>query len=405
MKNITSRERVRKVLNKEIPDKIPIDFGGMRSTGIHVVAYQKLKEYLGINTSTKVYDIFQQLAKPEKEILEHFEADVVQLHRYAPAFDIKIDKWKEWKHPKGFFCQVPADFNPHINKKEGLEIRENNNVVARMPNNGYYFDQVYHPLAIAESISDIKNYNFPKINQEELSWLKKEGRKLYENTNFAILGEFGGNIFESGQLDFGYKKYYLELGEKSKMINYYHEKLSEIHLHNLKKYLDAVGNYIDIIQFGDDLGMQNNPQISTSMYKDLIKPYHSKLYKYVRNNYPDVKVFLHSCGSIYDLIPQLIDAGVEILNPVQLSANKMNPKNLKKEFGEKIIFWGGGCDTQTTLTDKTIKEIKQKVHDNIKVFGKNGGYVFTQVHNIQPNIDPKKIIAMYKTAIKNRDYN
>ncbi len=166
----------------------------------------------------------------------------------------------------------------------------------------------------------------------------------------------------------------------------------------MEKYLNAVGEYIDVIQFGDDLGTQENTQISIQMYRDMIKPYHTRLYQYVRNNFPNVKVFLHSCGAIYDLIPDLIDAGVEILNPVQLSARNMDPIKLKREFGNHLTFWGGGCDTQTTLTFGSLEDIRNEVEELIGIFAPGGGFVFTQVHNIQADISPEKIMELYNTA-------
>ena len=160
------------------------------------------------------------------------------------------------------------------------------------------------------------------------NWItcKKTPRRFYENTDYAILGAFGGNIFEAGQGDFGYETYFMNLSLEKELMHRYNERICEAHLQNLKKYLSAVGEYIDVIQFGDDLGMQNSTQISVSMYREMIKPYHKALFQYVKKHYPLVKVFLHSCGSIRPLIGDLIDAGVEILNPIQISATDMDQK-------------------------------------------------------------------------------
>jgi len=403
---MTSRTRVKMALNHQEPDMIPIDFGAMRSTGISTIAYNNLKKYLGISKgSTKMYDLFQQLAEPEKEVLEIMGGDVVQLHRMAPAFGMKLENWKPWKLQDGSNCLVPGDFNPIKNDKGELEIRDNKMVIAKMPEDGLYFDIVYRPLADARTKEDIDRFKFTEITDEELKWLEVEAKRLYYETDYAILGEFGGNIVETGQADWGYERYYLELGLRSELLDYYHQKLVETHMKNLKKYLDVVGKYIDVIQFGDDLGAQDGLQFSVGMYRDLIKPYHSKQFQFVRNNYPDVKVFLHSCGSIYDLIPDLIDAGVEVLNPIQLSAAKMDPQELKTNFGDNLVFWGGGCDTQTTLNNGTVEEVKKEVKRLIKIFAPGGGFIFTQVHNIQANVPPIKIVALYETAKQYRNYS
>ncbi|MFW6381533.1 MAG: uroporphyrinogen decarboxylase family protein [Bacillota bacterium] len=405
MSKLTSRERVRKALNHEQPDLVPIDFGAMRSTGISAIAYNNLKDYLEINDGeTKMYDVFQQLAEPEESVLKKMGGDVVQLHRLAPAFGVKLGGWKPWQLRDGSPCLVPDDFNPHKNEQGELEIRDGDRVIAKMPEDGLYFDIVHHPLSEAWTREDIDRLNFPEITAEELEWLATEAKRLYNKTEYAILGEFGGNIFESGQMDWGYERYYLELGLKSDILKYYHQRLMEADLKNLKKYLETVGDYIDIIQFGDDLGTQQGPQVSEDMYRELIMPYHQQQFQFVRENYPGVKVFLHSCGSVYDLIPDLIEAGVEILNPVQLSARKMDPEKLKDNFGDELVFWGGGCDTQTTLNNGTVEDVKQEVARQIEILAPGGGFVFTQVHNIQANVAPEKIVALYETARSNREY-
>lgn len=405
MELMTSRHRVRTALEHREPDMVPIDFGAMRSTGINAMAYGRLKRYLGIEKGNiKVYDVFQQLAEPEEEILKIMGADVIQLHRYEPAFGINIARWKKYQLQDGAECLVPYDFNPVVNEKGDLEIIQDGVVIARMPKGGFYFDTVYHPYENVKTMDDIDKIPIPEISDEELEFLRKRAKELYETTDYAILGSFGGNIIEAGQSDWGYERFFIEMALNPDLIHYYFHKKTQAYLRDLEKYLQAVGEYIDIIQFGDDLGTQENCQISVQMYREMIKPYHSAQYQYVRNNYPKVKVFLHSCGSIYDLIPDLIDAGVEILNPVQISARKMDPINLKKEFGKYLTFWGGGCSTQTTLTFGTIDDIKKEVAEMISIFAPGGGFVFTQVHNIQADIEPQKVMAIYETANKWRRY-
>jgi uroporphyrinogen decarboxylase len=159
---------------------------------------------------------------------------------------------------------------------------------------------------------------------------------------------------------------------------------------------------IDIVQFGDDLGTQVALQISTEMYREMIKPYHRRIFHHVRDKWPQLKVFFHSCGAIADLIPDLIDAGVEVLNPVQISAKGMDAVMLKREFGKDISFWGGGADMQQTVVNGTLEDIKDEVRRFIDIFSRDGGYVFTQVHNIQANVPPEKIMAIYETAAEYR---
>ncbi|MDD4717361.1 MAG: uroporphyrinogen decarboxylase family protein [Eubacteriales bacterium] len=402
---MTSRERVRKALSHQEPDMIPIDFGAMRSTGINAIAYNKLKGHLGIGEDpTRVYDVFQQLAEPGTGVLERMRGDVVQIHRLRTSFNIRNDKWKAWKLNDGSDCMVPLDFSPVQNSKGDLEILDGDSVIARMPKGGYYFDQVIHPYENAGSISDIDAIPLEEITDEELQFLRDQAGRLYKETEYALLGAFGGNIFEAGQMDWGYEKYFMQLALEPELMHYYHNRLAQNHLKNLRRYLDAIGEYLDVIQFGDDLGTQETSQISVEMYREMIKPYHKLQYEYVHKSNPSLKVFLHSCGSIYNLIPDLIDAGVDILNPVQLSAKNMDPVKLKNEFGKKLTFWGGGCNMQTTGTFGTLDEIEKEVGELTRIFAPGGGFVFTQIHNIQANISPEKVVRIYDTAAALREY-
>lgn len=400
---MNSRERIAAALNHKESDCLPIDFGGMRSTGIHALAYSDLKAYLEIREGEfKLYDVFQQLAQPEEAVLERMGGDVVQLHRLAPAFDISIDRWKQGLLSNGSSCLVPEGYNPVANSKGDLEIISAGRVIARMPRGGLYFDQVFHPYAEVETKKDIDSIAIPEITDDELIYLRREAKKLYETTDKAILAAFGGNIFEAGQINWGYEKYFMDLAMNQDLVHYWHELLTASYLRDLEKFLDAVGEYIQIIQFGDDLGTQVASQISREMYRAMIKPYHQKQFSFVKQKCPHVKIFLHSCGAIYDLIPDLIDAGVEVLNPVQISARGMDPSRLKQEFGRDIVFWGGGADMQGFVTASGAEAIPDHTRKLIEIFAPGGGYVFNQVHNIQPNISADKVMAIYDTALEYR---
>ena len=403
---MTSRERVRCALEHTEADKVPVDFGAMRSTGINAMAYGELRQHLGLEKKpVKVYDVFQQLGEPHDDVLSLFQADVVQLHRMYTAFGISNEFWKEGKLDNGMEALYPYEYAPVVNAAGEREIRDaSGTLIAKMPCGGLYFDLVNHPYADAETAADLEAVPCETFSVHELDYLQKNAKALYENTDYAILGAFGGNIFEAGQGDFGYETYFMNLSLEKELMHRYNERICEAHLQNLKKYLSAVGEYIDVIQFGDDLGMQNSTQISVSMYREMIKPYHKTLFQYVKKHYPRVKVFLHSCGSIRPLIGDLIDAGVEILNPIQISAADMDPKDLKREFGKDLVFWGGGVSTQTTINTGTLDEIQRSVRENMEIFAPGGGYVFTQIHNFQAGTAPEKVVAVYTEANRVRDY-
>ncbi|NPV53058.1 MAG: methyltransferase [Firmicutes bacterium] len=397
---MTHRERVLASLNHEEPDRVAIDFGGMRSTGIHAMAYNQLKKHLGLaGGRTRVYDIMQQLAEPEKEVLDILGGDVVQLHRYEPSFGVNIRAWKKGTLLDGSECEYPLDLNPVVAEDGSKLIVQDGTVVARMPKDGFWYDFAYFPLANAESYKDIDEYEFPDITGEELEFLREEAKQLKATMGeYAVLGAFGGNIFENGMFTFGIEKFLTEIAINPRLVEYFLDRMADKHVENLKKYMDAVGDYIDIIQMGDDLGTQNGLYISREMYRKLIKPYQARVYEAAHKLNPRVKVFLHSCGSIYDLIPDLIEIGVDVLNPVQTTAAKMDPATLKREFGRDIAFWGGGVDTQTVMLFGTPDEVRKQVRERLSIFAPGGGYVFNQVHNIQPGVPPENIVAAYAAA-------
>ena len=399
---MTHRERVLCTLDHQQPDKMAIDFGAMRSTGINVIAYNRLRAHLGLPlTSTKLYDVFQQLAEPEPDILDRFGADVVQLHRHSPSFGVSLDAWRPDTLSDGSPCLVPAGFHPVRNADGSLEVVVNGTVIARRPAGGYWYDSVYHPLADAQTLSDIDRHEFGVIGAEEQAYLRRESQRLYDDTDRAILGEFGGNLLECGQSDFGYGRFMEMLVAERELTEYYLDRLVESHLRNLRIYLECVQNRIHVIQLGDDLGTQEALQLSPRLYRDLLKPRQEKLFRFI-HEHSAVKVFLHSCGAIYDILGDLAEIGLDIINPVQISSPNMTPAKLKKEFGKKLVFWGGGCDTQHILPRASLQEIRKHVEENIAAFAPGGGYVFTQVHNIQQEIEAERIIALYETAVRCR---
>ena len=396
---MTSRERVITTLKHREADKVPIDLGAMGSTGIMAIAYNRLKKALGLGKKiTRMADIYQQLAIPEKEILDFFEVDVISLEdSYLPD----EREWVEWTLPDGSLVEIPLELKP---QKKGVEwvLMDGERIKARMPESCLYFENCNPPLENAVSDKDISNYNWSYFSDEYLRNLENRAKRLFEETEYAIMGGFGGNIIELYQILRGYENSMLDLVANPDFAHSLIEKMTEVHLVNLKMYLQAVSKYIQIIQMGDDLGMQSGPQISLDLYRDFIKPAHKKIYQYVKQN-SELYLFLHSCGSIYDFIPDLIDTGVEIINPVQFTAANMDSKRLKEEFGDKITFWGGGVDTQNTLPFASPAEVAEEVKRQMEIFSPGGGFVFTPVHNIQANVPVENIITVYKTAINFRN--
>jgi uroporphyrinogen decarboxylase len=393
---MTSRERVLKTLRHEEPDRLPIDLGGMASTGIMAIAYDHLKKHLGIKGGeVRVFDMGQQLAEVEPDILSRFGADVISLGNSlgeAPEF------WKPWKLPNGADCKIPAgvDLRPD-EENGGWLIWENELPMQRMSPRSLYFSENIHPLAGLTTPEELQYVPRPIISDEELKFLETRAKTLYQHTDFAIMASFGGSILETGNSLRGFTRFMMDLGKGGAFLEDLIGGIVETQIKNLVLFLQAVGNHVQVIQFGDDLGMQDRTIMSRSMYQKYIFPGHQQLFQYVHQN-SNCAVFLHSCGSIRPLIPDLIAAGVDILNPVQTSAKNMDPKQLKEEFGKQITFWGGGCDTQHVLPFATADEVARHVREQIEIFAPGGGFVFNQIHNIQADIAPENIVAMFDVA-------
>lgn len=395
---MTSREKVRRMLRGENVNSMVIDIGGMHSDGFTAEAYANLLKYLGIEEEIRIYDVFQQLAAPSVKVVDFFGGDFMLAHRMRKSFNISCKEWKEDVLFNGAKCLVPSELNPVIDEKGNKNIYVNGVLTARMPKNGHYYDYLAHPLAEVESIDDLANYEPECFLDDEVDYIVNEVNRLFKTTDKAIVLGFGGSVFEQGQTDFGFENFYMNLLSEPEMMHHYFDCLSNAHINGLKRILDRCGDKVDVIHFRDDLGTQEALQISPATYREMIKPYHKRMFDFVHQNYPTAHCLLHSCGAIFDLIPDLIDAGIDILNPVQTSAKGMDANRLKITYGDKVVFWGGGADLQFFVPNHTVEEIKEHVEKNIRALKGTGNYVFTQIHNFQYNIPPEKICAIYEVA-------
>jgi uroporphyrinogen decarboxylase len=394
------RERVTAAIRHQEPDRLPVDLGGMRSTGIMAMAYAALKEHLGIERGDiYVYDTGQQLAYVEEPIRRQFGCDVVALDGGM------LVGWRDYVLPDGRPAKICADFRTEPDGEGGeYALDESGRRVSHRPATSYYFDGIYRPLTHVTSVAELDQYNAPALTDEWLSILQSEARRLYEETDYAIMGAFGGAFLEGGQGLRGWDKFMMDLAGDPAFADALLDRMLDHYLRNVALYLDAVGDYIQIIQMGGDLGTQSGPQLRPKMYYDVIQPRQKALWGRIHELAPDVAVFLHSCGGIYEYIPGLIDAGLDVLNPVQISAKGMDPQRLKAEFGDRLCFWGGGCDTQQVLPFATPEEAYAHTKRNIEIFKPGGGFVFCQVHNIQAGVPPENIIAMYEAVRDNWEY-
>ncbi|GAB6166640.1 uroporphyrinogen decarboxylase family protein [Thermostilla marina] len=399
-----ARERVLKAINHEEPDRVPIDVGGTRQSGIAASTYHRLKRHLGIETPTRVYDVYQMLAEIERPILERFGADVVGLNRLCVAFGIRNDQgWKPWTLFDGTPVEVPVGFTPETEPDGNLVLRHpDGSLMARMPKGGYYFDRLDKYPGAAHA--DPESLELPIISDEECDYLRAQAEAYRQNSDFAIIAPFGPPyelFFGLGTGDFS--AWMMTLATEPEYVHRLYERLTDAWIENLRKFTDAVGDLIDIIQFNDDLGTQEAPFLSPKMFRELVFPYYKRGLDWI-HEHTKLKVFMHNDGAIYPFIPTLIEMGVDILNPVQTTAKGMDPVKLKAEFGDRLTFWGAACDCQKTLPFGTPEEVAAEVEATLEILAPGGGYVLASVHNIQANVPPENIVALFETALSKGRY-
>ncbi|MBS1213517.1 MAG: hypothetical protein H6R26_2134 [Proteobacteria bacterium] len=406
---MNSRERVLTTLNHREPDRVPIDFSGHRSSGIAAIAYGRLRKHLGLDDKpVRVYDLVQQLAVVDEEVLNRFGVDSIELGR---GFARDETNWADWELPDGTPCKVPAWSVPERLKGRWVLRSKTGRIIAHMPDGALYFEQAYYPFAQEEADWGAIPAAFdqsmwhaiaappgPLIAGPDGPRTHAEGAKrLRESTDKAILALFGGNLLETGQMLFRNDNFLMMLAAEPSRAHDFLDRLVEVHMPNLERFLSEVGPYIDIIVFGDDLGMQTGPQISPRTYREFFKPRHALMWRRAKQ-LADVKVMLHCCGGVRELLPDLIDAGLDAINPVQISCRGMDAAALKRDFGRDIVFWGGGADTQSILAQGTPSQVTDHVRRQLEIWRPGGGFVFQQVHNIMANVPPENIVAMFATV-------
>ncbi|MBN2307555.1 MAG: methyltransferase [Candidatus Hydrogenedentes bacterium] len=404
---MTSRERVLAALDHQEPDRVPVDLSGHRSSGISAIAYPKLRQWLDLQpTVVRVYDPIQQLAVVDEDVLARFGVDTIELGR---GFALDDGDWADWVLPDGSPCQVPVWALPERDGDRWVIRSRSGRVIAVMPDGALYFETAYYPFYDIDDVNEAEA--IPEL-MGECMWcavasppgplaggpdgeraLRAGAQALRDSTERAILGLFGGNLLEIGQFFYRNDKMLMLLAAEPARIHAFLDRLTALHLASLERYLGAVGDMIDIIVFGDDLGMQSGPQISPAMYREFFKPRHEQMWRRAKE-LADVKVMLHCCGGVRELLPDLIEAGLDTINPVQITCTGMGAAGLKRDFGDKLTFWGGGCDTQHVLQHGTPDEVRAHVKEQVAIWRPGGGYVFQQVHNILSDAPPENIVAM-----------
>lgn len=376
---MTSRERLLTALNHEEPDRVPIDLGG-NQTGIHKFAYKALIDHLGIDDEVRIMDAVQQLAQPCDAVLERLRVDTRYIAAGAAA---------DWK---GGIVQEERDGRLWHDLVDEFGIRWS------MPDDQPYFmDITHHPLANA-TIDDIKDYPFPKGDDPgRFAGLRDRALHLKNETPYAVVSGISGVIYEICWYMRGLENWFDDMLTNPAFCETLIDQTLKFWMDWFRVFLDEVGDVVDVIMIGDDLAGQNGPLFNPELYRQIVKPRHKHLVQTIKSR-TSAKVWYHTCGACATYIPDLIDNGIDILNPVQISADHMAPAALKRQFGSKLTFWGGAIDAQHVLPNGTPEQIRNDVRKNLEAFKPGGGYVFNNVHNIQAGVPPENILALYDAA-------
>jgi uroporphyrinogen decarboxylase len=389
MQQFTSKERVLLALNHKESDHVPFDLGSTANTGIHINTYKNLLSHLGIKKEEfPILNFVQQTALIHEDVLQKLKVDIRGLISKAPK------NWKLKLLTEGKYKYFIDEFG----------------IKWRMPkHNGLYYDPLDSPLSEKTINKEkIDNYNWPEPNDiSRIEGLEKQAKEWLSDVCPAILmEECGGEIFDAPFWLRGSENFYCDLAADPKVACYLMDKMVEFQMGYWKLAIEKLGKYISIVRLGDDLGAQNTTRISPEMYRKYVKPRQKKLFSFIKKlSKKKIYIFLHSCGSVYEIIPDFIEIGVDIINPVQVSAANMDSKKLKKEFGDVLTFWGGGVDTQYILPKGTPQQVSNEVKKRIDDFSPGGGFVFNPVHNIQSDVPPENIVAMWETWLEYGKYS
>lgn len=377
-----SFKRVLKAINFKESDRVPLDICGTTVSGIAITTLKKLLKKYNYESKIDIPDYIQQIGIPSPSFLSFLNVDTKRVGPYRiPDFDRKVKKINHRKRIIDFW-----------------------NIEYLMKENEYYFNQVSWPLAKENNLKDaILAYNFPKPDK---NYLKKAIKKNVKknSTFYPILDRDCAGLLEMSTRLRGVEKFFMDLYLEKKTAGALIDKILEYKFAYWDITLDAFGKREVIISESDDYGTESSLLISPKMLKDIFFPRLKKLFKFIKEKNPKARIFFHSCGAIREIIPDLIDIGVDILNPIQYKAAGMGLKNLKKDFGKEIVFWGGGIDTQKILPFGTTAAVKDEVKRVLDIMAPGGGYVFATVHNIQADIPIKNIVSMLETLKSHRKY-
>lgn len=394
------RERVLTSLRHQEPDRVPIDFGATTASSILGVPYRHLREHVQLpDLPISLRHVGAELAIVDADVLRMFDVDVRSV----------ADQPKEWRSgtlKDGSPAQVPATFLP-LKREDGSEVIVDSfgKVEHVRPSSAYTFSRVHSPLAEAETVTDIdkqmryiESIDSSSYMDKTYEQLADEAKRIRCDCDCALVGDYSGHIFGAAESLRGFDTFLMDLLVNQAFAAALMDRITEVHMERFARYARTVGRHVDVVVFADDLGMQDRPLLRPELYRKMVKPFHQKLFSFVKS-VCDAQILLHTDGAIAPFIPDFIEIGVDILNPVQVSADGMDTRELKSQFGREISFWGAGCDSQKTLPFGTPQQVADEVKRRIDDLAPGGGFVFAPVHNIQPGVPPENIVSMFETAL------
>ncbi len=417
---MNSFERVLTALNHQTPDRVPLDLGGSAVTGMSAISVYMLRQAFGLDaprTPVKVVEPYQMLGEVAPDLLDALGVDIVGLGSPRTMFGFRNENWKEWEF-NGFPVLVPEGFNTTPEADGSLLMYPEGDQSAppsgHMPAGGYYFDTIVRQPPLDEDHLDPEDnlQEFGPISESDLAHFASEYQRLASQSERAILANFGGTAFGDialvpvpwvkhprGIRDIA--EWYMSTRARRDYVWKVFERQCELGLQNLARLRGVVGDRVAaVFVTGTDFGTQGGPFISPKAYRDLYKPFHKAVNDWIHTNTP-WKSFIHSCGSVVAFIPDFIEAGFDILNPVQTTAAGMEAQGLKDRFGDRLTFWGGSIDTQNTLPFGSPEQVRAEVKERIEIFGRGGGFIFNTVHNVQARVPAENLLALYQAV---RDY-
>jgi uroporphyrinogen decarboxylase len=392
---MTGRERILRILNRQAVDRPAFDFGGTDCSSVHVLAYARLRRHLGLPEMPIVVGCLGQLiARPDADLLDMLGVD-------AEGLWFESRQTKRWSAPFGVELVVPKGFDVEDRADGSSVVRNPRGVIyAQRAAKACYFDPAVPPLAHVKSAGELDafgelfaRWDYSYVYDEPLDAFGQRARKQYESTDRAVVAVWKMHYLQGGQLLRGFEQFFIDLAADRDLAHALLGQLHRAYMRRTEAFLQTVGDSIDAVFLADDLGTQQTGLISPALYREMILPYIRELVGRIKAR--GRKVIMHSCGSVVQFIPALIEMGVDALNPVQVSAQGMNPRDLVREYGKEIAFWGGGCDTQHVLNAPDPALVRSDVRRRLDEFGPDAHLVFTQVHNIQYDVPPQNVLALW----------